>query len=135
MNSFHETLRVTAHALISPVHAVVGFFAPWEKEPTSPSPKSPYPAPTVKPTAQSDLASNISSSRHRAANQAQYSMDRSVIPTYSRRKVRVVRVADAAIPATAAGRMVISGRLSEVCAELERLSGLNAMADRTPEVA
>ena len=36
MNSFHETLRFTAHALISPVHAVVDFSPPGKKT-TKPS--------------------------------------------------------------------------------------------------
>jgi len=119
MNSFHETLRFTAHALISPVHAVVGFFAPWEKDLKT--------LPVISTTSRQitsarTQATTASRSIHHAANQAQFALDRSVVPAHSRRQVRVLRVMDAAIPASSAGRMVISGRLSEVCAELERLS-------------
>lgn len=36
--------------------------------------------------------------------------------------LRVIRFIDADLPAANAGRMVISGRMSEVCAELDRLA-------------
>ena len=47
----------------------------------------------------------------------------------ARRPLRVVRVLDAACHASSgAGRMVISGRMADVCAELDRLAELEAMA-------
>ncbi len=36
--------------------------------------------------------------------------------------LRVIRFIDADLPAANAGRMVISGRMSDVCAELDRLA-------------
>ena len=39
-----------------------------------------------------------------------------------RRRLRVVREFDMAVSPSCAGRMVISGRMSDVCAELERMS-------------
>jgi hypothetical protein len=36
--------------------------------------------------------------------------------------VRVVRNVDASLPADRAGRMVVSGRFADVCAELDRLA-------------
>jgi hypothetical protein len=36
--------------------------------------------------------------------------------------LRVMRVVDASAPRATAGRMVISGRLADVCAELDRLA-------------
>jgi hypothetical protein len=42
-----------------------------------------------------------------------------------RRPLRVVRVVEPSATASA-GRMVISGRMAEVCAELERLAALEA---------
>lgn len=46
-----------------------------------------------------------------------------------RRPVRVVRVIEASQPpAAGAGRMLISGRMSDVCAELDRLAALEAAA-------
>ena len=40
--------------------------------------------------------------------------------------LRVVRVVEPSAPRADAGRMVISGRLADVCAELERLAALEA---------
>ncbi|NUO74276.1 MAG: hypothetical protein HOQ10_16390 [Frateuria sp.] len=40
--------------------------------------------------------------------------------------LRVVRVVEPSAPRAGAGRMVISGRLADVCAELERLAALEA---------
>jgi hypothetical protein len=46
----------------------------------------------------------------------------------ARRPLRVVRVAEAGMAKAHAGRMVISGRLADVCAELDRLAALEAAA-------
>jgi len=43
-------------------------------------------------------------------------------------QLRVVRVFEGPQPAAAAGRMVISGRMADVCAELERLAALETSA-------
>lgn len=40
--------------------------------------------------------------------------------------LRVVRVVEPSAPRTVAGRMVISGRLADVCAELDRLAAQEA---------
>lgn len=42
--------------------------------------------------------------------------------------LRVVRVLDSAQARNGAGRMVISGRMADVCAELDRLAALEAAA-------
>jgi hypothetical protein len=44
------------------------------------------------------------------------------------RALRVVRVAEGQPSARGAGRMVISGRMADVCAELDRLAALEAAA-------
>ncbi len=46
----------------------------------------------------------------------------------ARRPLRVVRVVDASRPAAGAGRMFISGRMADVCAELDRLAAMEAAA-------
>ncbi len=46
------------------------------------------------------------------------------------RPLRVLRVVDAGQPAGDAGRMVISGRIADVCAELERLAAAEDAASR-----
>jgi hypothetical protein len=40
--------------------------------------------------------------------------------------LRVVRVLEPSAPRSTAGRMVISGRLADVCAELDRMAALEA---------
>lgn len=47
-------------------------------------------------------------------------------PRPALKPLRVVRVLEPAAPRSTAGRMVISGRLADVCAELERLAALEA---------
>lgn len=52
----------------------------------------------------------------------------SAAPAARSRPLRVWRVVDASAHAGAAGRLVMSGRLADVCAELDRLAALEAMA-------
>ena len=47
-------------------------------------------------------------------------------PLPARRPVRVVRVVEACNVPASAGRMVISGRMADVCAELDRLAAIEA---------
>jgi hypothetical protein len=44
------------------------------------------------------------------------------------RRLRVLRVVDAGHAPSTAGRMVISGRMADVCAELDRLAALEGAA-------
>jgi hypothetical protein len=44
------------------------------------------------------------------------------------RPLRVLRVVDTGHASTTAGRMVISGRMADVCAELDRLAAMEAAA-------
>jgi hypothetical protein len=46
----------------------------------------------------------------------------------ARRPLRVVRVLDTSGAAASAGRMFMSGRMADVCAELDRLAALEAAA-------
>lgn len=48
------------------------------------------------------------------------------------RPVRVVRVKEAARAPAGAGRMFISGRMADVCAELDRLAALEGQASWPP---
>lgn len=52
------------------------------------------------------------------------------VPVHSARtaRLRVVRVFEGPQAAAGAGRMVISGRMADVCAELERLAALETAA-------
>lgn len=46
----------------------------------------------------------------------------------ARQPLRVVRVIEGAGATASAGRMFISGRMADVCAELDRLAALEATA-------
>ena len=48
-------------------------------------------------------------------------------PRGATRPLRVLRVVDACHPPASAGRMVISGRLADVCAELDRLAAAEVL--------
>ena len=50
-------------------------------------------------------------------------------PTAVSKPLRVVRVLDAQRTTSGAGRVVISGRMADVCAELDRLAALEAADD------
>jgi hypothetical protein len=49
-------------------------------------------------------------------------------PSGGPRRLRVLRVVDAGHGPSTAGRMVISGRMADVCAELDRLAALEGAA-------
>ncbi len=62
---------------------------------------------------------------HTAAGRGQVQWPPRALPG---RPLRVLRVVDAAQGPASAGRMVISGRLADVCAELDRLAALEGAA-------
>jgi hypothetical protein len=49
-----------------------------------------------------------------------------LVQGHALKPLRVVRVLEPSAPRSTAGRMVISGRLADVCAELDRLAALEA---------
>ena len=51
-----------------------------------------------------------------------------VVKASSQRRLKVVREFDAGIGPSCAGRMVISGRMADVCAELDRMAQKESMA-------
>lgn len=56
-------------------------------------------------------------------------------PSAKVRPLRVVRVVEPQEPRTCAGRMVISGRMADVCAELDRLAAIEAAAQSSAQAA
>ena len=48
------------------------------------------------------------------------------LPVPPAKPLRVLRVVEPSAPRAIAGRMVISGRLADVCAELDRLAAMEA---------
>lgn len=71
------------------------------------------------------FASGVTPARHCSAN-AKFGKTGSKPPFPSR--LKVIREFDSAISPACAGRMAISGRMADVCAELERMVQRNAIA-------
>lgn len=71
------------------------------------------------------FASGITPARHCSAN-AKFGKTGSKPPYPSR--LKVIREFDSAISPACAGRMAISGRMADVCAELERMVQRDAIA-------
>jgi hypothetical protein len=67
-------------------------------------------------------AFHASSSGQRLAAANSHRFDAVGMPSSKVYRLRVLRVVDSSCSAHSAGRMVISGRFSDVCAELDRMS-------------
>ena len=67
-----------------------------------------------------NASANLHQISAQAANSAPFSS------ASQQRALRVVRIAEQGDAAHSAGRMVISGRMADVCAELDRLVALEA---------
>jgi hypothetical protein len=95
--------------IIAPVQAVVLFFAPHAG--------GFKPAPAHQPARQPMHPMAASK-----AARVTYPNSRPPVTAQPIHRVRVVRNVDNTLPADRAGRMVVSGRFADVCAELERLA-------------
>ena len=132
------------------LHALVEFFAPWQKEdrqhaatrlaqPASPprSQESPHAlrvahalradTQAARRAAQLVVLPRSRDSAGAAATQVacrdtpRLAANQAHLAQPPRRPLRVTRAVEPRMPANASGRMVISGRMADVCAELERL--------------
>src|SRR3569832_1661144 len=101
------TLSLSA-ALLAPLQCLVGFFAPWAKAAAQPAGASV----ATRPLSTGPLASQ--------AARPNVAAERAAAP------VRVLRVRERGTSQPA--RVVISGRMADVCAELERLAAIEAAA-------
>ncbi len=112
--------------IIAPLQAVVLFFAPHAAHTVSfktSSPRQPVrttPSQRAVPM-QRDQAGQVSPLR---AQRVTYPQSRQAVTAKPIHHVRVVRNVDTTLPADRAGRMVVSGRFADVCAELDRLAAL-----------
>jgi hypothetical protein len=86
---------------------------------TSPTARASYIAPRT-----SSQAAHVAAKK--AASCPLITID-AVQPKLGHRPVRVLRVVEAGQARTCVGRMVISGRMADVCAELDRLVAREAM--------
>jgi hypothetical protein len=103
--------------LIAPVQAVVLFFAPHAGT-FKPSPARHLARHPVRP-----MTVSTANATARITYPSRTSRITSRISAHPIHSVRVVRNVDNTLPADRAGRMVVSGRFADVCAELERLAG------------
>lgn len=115
--------NTTVSLLLTPLYAVMGFFAPWHNQRNQHRPLlAPLPAVSTAPNSPGHSFSP------KAANSGKFNPtpQRPASPDQCLHRLRVLRVTDASCTAHSAGRMMISGRFSEVCAELDRLSQQDA---------
>jgi hypothetical protein len=105
--------------LIAPLQAVVLFFAPHAvgTKPLGMRSAAQSEAPSVVPHGASG-GTALRTSR------ITYPSSMPHISAKPIHRVRVVRNIDTALPADRAGRMVVSGRFADVCAELDRLASM-----------
>lgn len=92
---------LTWHEWLAPLQALLDWLAP---------------RPAARPRREAQRPQHVPPATHRVAAR------RSPAPP----ALRVVRVFEPSQPRAAAGRMVISGRLADVCAELDRLAAQEA---------
>lgn len=97
--------------MFSPVHALLRWML------SSKAPVTPF---TPKPLASEALNAPISIANNAVDTRAIVQNKHSKMP------LRVVRVMEAGQARTSVGRMVISGRMADVCAELDRLAAREA---------
>lgn len=120
--------------LMTPLHTVAAWFGPAQTA------SRPFPVPASAPRQphqlalpfSSRLASNFASclAANNAASQQVRASDCNAPclcegakgSSRASSRLKVVRVPDAAVGPACAGRMVISGRMADVCAELDRLA-------------
>jgi hypothetical protein len=102
----------TASALFEPLNALLA----WLLRPIEP-------APAIKTVAACPRAVRAGGQNHAQRPAVRPAVRSVALPS---RPLRVLRVVDGPKPATGAGRMVISGRMADVCAELDRLAELEA---------
>jgi hypothetical protein len=108
------SISSTTDLLLAPWQALVGFFAPWQNSSDCTTKARPEPA---QPRSHAWQAATIAKAFRTAGEPALASAS-----MHSVRRLRVLRVVDAASPPQSAGRMLISGRMADVCAELERMT-------------
>lgn len=97
--------------LLTPLQALIAFFASSQPAPTGSTGVQVFANPTVP---------HCTASRKCAAHRVQQRAIMAKAPSPSR--LRVVRAFEPGVGPSCAGRMVISGRMADVCAELDRMA-------------
>ena len=105
----------TANSLFAPLQNLLGWFM-------GPSPTAHH----VRPPAQARAATVPAYVRRTEPVRPRPDCTRVAAGPVRVRPLRVLRVADGCTGRAGAGRMVISGRMADVCAELDRLAAAEA---------
>jgi hypothetical protein len=108
--------------LIAPLQAVVLFFAPHASAFKPTSARMPLRTQAFAPVGK--VVGTTPASSAVRASRITYPQSKQVVLVQPIHRVRVVRNVDSSLPADRAGRMVVSGRFADVCAELDRLAAL-----------
>jgi hypothetical protein len=111
--------------LIAPLQAVVLFFAPHASGLKQPSARQPA---RSLASAHSPRPGSVDQPGPLKAARVTYPRRNTAVTAKPIHRVRVVRNVDSTLPADRAGRMVVSGRFADVCAELDRLIALQIRA-------
>lgn len=116
--SFSRSPRLSA--LLSPLQALAAWWAPVRSGVNAPSTS---PAPPFRRLAANDsVATKIIASCAQPAGATGKKHRQNMARTAAPRRLKVVREFEAGISPSCAGRMVISGRMADVCAELDRMT-------------
>jgi len=105
--------------LLAPIQALAALWVP-AHPPAAPSFAS---VPAFRRCAANDVSAVKPTATHlRSAQAAGHKPCQTVAKTTAPRRLKVVREFEAGISPSCAGRMVISGRMADVCAELDRMA-------------
>jgi hypothetical protein len=117
--------------LIAPVQAVVLFFAPHAAA-GKPSgvrmPARAHAGAWQSSAPHTSFVNAASGNSFAHGGRATYPRNKASISAKPIHRVRVVRNIDTSLPADRAGRMVVSGRFADVCAELDKLASMEMQA-------
>ncbi|WP_341911286.1 hypothetical protein [Polaromonas sp. YR568] len=105
--------------LLSPLQALAALLRP--TPPVTPLPAF-VAASRCQPTGELPVALKVMTVSARHASLAAHKPCQTVAKATSPRRLKIVREFEAGVSPSCAGRMVISGRMADVCAELDRMA-------------
>ena len=98
--------------LLAPIQALAALFAPIQAAPVH-----------TRPAGGSVIAQRAPAQPFKTLKLAEAQPPRKIRPVASVQRLKIVRQFEPGANRSCAGRLVISGRMSDVCAELERMAG------------
>jgi hypothetical protein len=114
--------------LLSPLQALAALFGPAPSCRRVPPPFAVAPAPRRQAPGEAQFAIKSGAGGARHAMAAGQKACQTVARAAAPRRLKIVREFEAGISPSCAGRMVISGRMADVCAELDRMAQREAAA-------